>query len=389
MKREFNMIFLTPKLDGSCKEVLDRIESMRKQLKYAIATPRRWSGLLRRNTLARAIRGSNSIEGYLASVEDAIAVVEGEEPLDTEVATRQALVGYQKAMTFVLQLAKAPSFVYNEGYLRSLHFMMIEYDLSKNPGNWRPGPIFVQDEQKKINVYEGPERERVETLIDELIVSLNEDTTSAHMVKAAMAHLNLVMIHPFSDGNGRMARCLQTLVLAREGILEAEFCSVEEYLGKKQQDYYDILASVGQGSWHPENNPMPWIKFMLRAQFTQAAVLMWRINLLEHLWMEFADALDKSGFPERMVQPLVDAAVGLKVRNASYRHIADISDNLASRDFKALVDLGYLKATGNNRGRTYEAAEGVKKIWRRVYMPFQMDDPFTLKQANLFGLELS
>ena len=49
-----------------------------------------------------------------------------------------------------------------------------------------------------------------------------------------------------------------------------------------------------------------------------------------------------------MVQPLVDAAVGLKVRNASYRHIADISDNLASRDFKALVDLGYLKATGNN-----------------------------------------
>ena len=286
MKREFNMIFLTPKLDGSCKEVLDRIESMRKQLKYAIATPRRWSGLLRRNTLARAIRGSNSIEGYLASVEDAIAVVEGEEPLDTEVATRQALVGYQKAMTFVLQLAKAPSFVYNEGYLRSLHFMMIEYDLSKNPGNWRPGPIFVQDEQKKINVYEGPERERVETLIDELIVSLNEDTTSAHMVKAAMAHLNLVMIHPFSDGNGRMARCLQTLVLAREGILEAEFCSVEEYLGKKQQDYYDILASVGQGSWHPENNPMPWIKFMLRAQFTQAAVLMWRINLLEHLSME-------------------------------------------------------------------------------------------------------
>jgi len=41
-----------------------------------------------------------------------------------------------------------------------------------------------------------------------------------------MAHLNLVMIHPFSDGNGRMARCLQTLVLGREGILEPEFSSL-------------------------------------------------------------------------------------------------------------------------------------------------------------------
>lgn len=388
MKNELNAIFLTPKLDGACKEVLDRIESMRKQLKYAIAAPRRWSGLLRRNTQARAIRGSNSIEGYKASVEDAIAVVEGEEPLAVDAATRQALVGYQKAMTFVLQLAKSPTFFYNEGYLRSLHFMMTEYDLSKNPGNWRPGPIFVRDEQKNANVYEGPDRERVEMLIDELMSSLNEDTTSAHMVKAAMAHLNLVMIHPLSDGNGRMARCLQTLVLAREGILEAEFCSVEEYLGKKQQEYYDILAQVGQGSWHPENNPLPWIKFMLRAQFTQAAVLMWRINLLERLWMEFAESLEKSGFPERMVQPLVDAAIGLKVRNASYRHIAGISDNLASRDFKSLVELGFLKPTGNNRGRTYEAADGVLKIWKHLYMPFKMDDPFTLKQANLFGLEL-
>jgi Fic family protein len=50
-----------------------------------------------------------------------------------------------------------------------------------------------------------------------------------------MAHLNLVMIHPFRDGNGRMARCLQSVVLAREGVLSPVFMSVEEYLGRNTQ----------------------------------------------------------------------------------------------------------------------------------------------------------
>jgi Fic family protein len=382
------MIFVTPKLDEQSKEVLYNIGAMRKQLKYSTSTPRRWSGLLRRNTLARAIRGSNSIEGYKATVEDAIAIVEGEEPTEAEVETRQALVGYQHAMTYVLQLAKDPNFFYSEGYVRSLHFMMLQHDLGKNPGNWRPGSIFVRDEQQNEVVYEGPDRKFVEPYIQELMDSLNKDDSTPDLVKAAMAHLNLVMIHPFSDGNGRMARCLQTLVLAREGILEAEFCSVEEYLGKVQQDYYDILARVGKGSWHPENDARPWIKFMLRAHYTQAAVLVWRIDLLTRLWGEFGSQLEKLGLPDRMAQPLVDAAIGLRVRNASYRHLAEISDNLASRDFKILVENGFLKPTGVNRGRIYIAAKKVSEIWAKAYQPFKMDDPFNAKQPNLFGFEL-
>lgn len=57
-------------------------------------------------------------------------------------------------------------------------------------------------------------------------------------IQAGMAHLNLVMIHPFRDGNGRMARCLQSLVLARGGILDPVFISIEEYLGRNTQRYY-------------------------------------------------------------------------------------------------------------------------------------------------------
>src|SRR5205085_1568323 len=167
------MILQTPDLSPSELMVCEKIQDLRKQLKFATATPRRWSGLMRRLTLARNIRGSNSIEGYKASVEDAVAAVDGEEPLNAGHETWMALLGYRNAMTYVLQLAKDPNFKLHEGYIRSLHYMMMAHDLDKNPGNWRPGSIYVRDEQKNEIVYEGPEREGLENLIKELIENIN------------------------------------------------------------------------------------------------------------------------------------------------------------------------------------------------------------------------
>src|SRR5215475_7079784 len=253
------MIYRAEKLQQAEKEVIARIEEARKKLKYNLATPRRWKGLLLRNTLARAVRGSNSIEGYNVSAEDAIAAVEGEEPLTADREAWLAVTGYRTAMTFVLQLTRDKNFAYSEGFLRGLHFMMTQHDLSKNPGNWRPGTVYVRDDKGEV-VYEAPDVEMVPGLIAELIEYLNDDDDCSHaLVKGAMAHLNLTMIHPFSDGNGRMARCLQTLVLGLEGILEPEFSSIEEYLGRNTQDYYNVLAKTGGGSWHPKNSTREWI----------------------------------------------------------------------------------------------------------------------------------
>ena len=79
------------------------------------------------------------------------------------------------------------------------------------------------------------------------------------MVRGAMAHLNLAMIHPFRDGNGRMARCLQTLMLARERILSPEWMSIEEFLGANTQAYYDVLSDVRRGTWNPDGDARPWV----------------------------------------------------------------------------------------------------------------------------------
>ena len=149
-----------------------------------------------------AVQGSNSIEGYNASLDDVAAAVEGEPTLDATTETQLALAGYRDAMTYVLQVAEDPDAGVDEGVIKALHFMMLKHDLAKSPGRWRPGYIGVREEASGRIVYEAPDAEIVPDLITSMLLLLEEDDAPA-LVRAAMAHLNLVMIHPFRDGNGR------------------------------------------------------------------------------------------------------------------------------------------------------------------------------------------
>lgn len=370
------MIFRSPDLDEAEQRVLDELGKIRSSIKFALRTPARWPGALRRSTFARAIRGSNSIEGYNVTAEDAIAAVDGEVPLDAQSEAWFAVKGYRDAMTYVLQLAGDPHFSYSAGLLKSLHFMMVQHELKKHPGVWRPGAIYVRDEQKGVVVYEGPGAEAIPSLIEELVAGLNAASPTPVLIRAAMAHLNLVMIHPFSNGNGRMSRCLQTLVLGREGILEPEFCSIEEYLGRNTQEYYDLLARVGQGRWNPRNDARPWIRFCLTAHHRQAKTIVRRIEETRKIYDEVEVLVQKRQLPERCVVGLVDAAMGYRIRNSTYRNLADISENMASRDLKALVDGGLLTAAGETRGRAYAAAPILVEIRQRNRQPRVMENPF-------------
>jgi Fic family protein len=369
------MLYKTPQLHTPEQKVLQDIAAVRDKLKNRVSVSRRWVGVLRRNTLARAIRGSNSIEGFHVTADDAIAAAEGEQPLQAEREAWLAVVGYRNALTYVLQLATDPHFSYNEGFLRSMHYMMLLHDLSKHPGRWRPGPIYVRDESRGEIVFEGPDPDLVPSLISELISDLNTDRGDAALIRGAMSHLNLVLIHPFSDGNGRMARCLQTLVLAREGILEPQFCSIEEYLGSNTQSYYDVLAAVGQGAWTPKNDARPWIRFCLTAHYRQAQILLRRTAEINRLWDELEVLLKDRALPDRMIFALSDAAMGLKVRNATYRSPAEVSDNLASRDLKVLVEQGLLVPDGQALARAYVASEVLKKVRNRTREPKKIIDP--------------
>ena len=380
------MLSQVPNLGSDQFDVIALIDEMRENLGYVIRTPPRWYGLLRRNLHARNIRASNTIEGHNVTLDDAIAAVESEDPLDAKDEDWSAVVGYQQAMTYVLQLAKRPRFKYSVETLCSLHFMMMHFDLSKHPGNLRPGPVSVYDSERGELVYEGPDAELVQGLMQGLVDELNGEDRPPPLVRAAMAHLNLVMIHPFSDGNGRMGRCLQSLVLARQfSNIDPNFVSIESYLGRNTRDYYDALAIVGQGGWNPENDAGPWIDFCLRAHYRQAASLARRMRTYHKLWDTLETEVRRRALPERSVLALLDAAMKLKVRNATYRKAANLSPQIASRDLTALVHAGLLTMNGRARGAYYSASEHTLALTKKCWEPKKIDDPFELVKHSVKG----
>jgi len=369
------MLFATPTLTTEERRVLDQVEELRARLGARTREPRAWVGLLRRTALARATQGSNRIADHPASIEDALAAVDEDEPAGARDETWRATVGYRDAMNYVLQLADDLNFELDATLIRSLHYMLVPYEPSKSPGRWRLGPGLVRRDEDGENVYAGPDAARVPGLVAELIEQLR-GTSDAGVVRAAMAHLELVMIRPFRDGNGRIARVLQALLLARQGILGPAFCSIEEYLGRNTSAYSGVLAEVGGGSWNPANDARPWVRFCLTAHYLQARTLLRRSEEAERRW----DALDRevrrAGVPERSIPVLFNAAQGYRIRNATYRTLAEgISELVASRDLRALVEAGLLAPVGERRGRTYLASDRLKRIEQSVRPARTRDEP--------------
>jgi Fic family protein len=171
------------------QQVIGEIHNIRASLADFLRAPRRWNGLLRRASTARAIQGSNTIEGYTVSEEDAVAAVDDEPPLSADEATWLEILAYRRVLTYVLNVATEPGFVIDETVLRSMHFMLLDHDLSKTPGRYRTQEIFVRDNKRGVNVYAGPDPELVPELMRALSQSLAVPTSDDPLVRGAMAHL--------------------------------------------------------------------------------------------------------------------------------------------------------------------------------------------------------
>lgn len=370
-------LFTTPDPDLEDQQFIAEIHVFRASLADFLRVPTRWNGLLRRTTTARAIQGSNTIEGYTVSDADAVAAVDDAPPLSTDEATWMEILAYRRVLTYVLHVATEPGFVIDEAVLRSMHFMLLDHDLSKTPGRYRSKEIFVRDDKRGVNVYEGPDGEQVSQLMRDLSQSLALPSSDDPLVRGAMAHLNLVMIHPFRDGNGRMARALQTMVLAQDEVVEPAFSSIEEWLGNNTQDYYDVLAATGRGAWHPDNDATLWVKFNLRAHHMQAQTMRRRFDEAETQWRRIDELISEHQLNDRIGAALFDALLGIRVTRPSYVKLTELDERTATRDLVNAAELGLLDARGERRGRHYVAGEPLRQIQEQLRAERkQLEDPY-------------
>lgn len=359
------MLYAVPPLDAMDLRVLDELNAMRADLHTHLCSKPRWERQLRRSLFAATIQGSNTIEHITISSTDARALVENA-PMSGAVGdeTQQAVIGYRDAMTYVQQTPLMDFFEHSETALSLLHFMITRYQPAKWPGRYRAGGIFVSSADPLDPMYTGPDADLVPGLMGELVDWLRDgDLDSPAYARAAMAHLNLVAIHPWRDGNGRTARALHTLILARRGEPAPEFSSIEEWLGEQINTlhYYDALRSTQGGSFQPDRDTRPWLKFVFAAHHRQAQRVQRRYEWTVRLWNDLARLAEEHGLAERTVSALYAAAIG-ELRRTTYQQDENLSRDQAIRDIQALGRIGLLAAHGHATSRVYVLAGTASEI---------------------------
>jgi Fic family protein len=346
------MLLACPPIDGRLQQRLEELAGLRAQLGYETARPVVWMGTLRRLVRASAVESSTSIEGYSVAPEEADALVSGDEPPGTADESRMAVASYARAMRHVAAMAADPRFRWSERVLLDLHFDAYEFQADKDPGLWRRGPVGVTGADGRI-AYRAPDAADVPDLMAEAVGWLEQgDLEAPAVVRAAMAHLHVVTIHPFRDGNGRVARIAQSLVLAREGLVSFEFASIEEYLGARTQDYYDVLERTQGGSYKPERSARAWVEFCVDAHIEQAQRRLAQIAAAGSRWTALEEIVEQRSWPDRIVIALEQSLVGGTDR-ARYAREAAVSPATASADLRRLVDAGLLGQRGLGRSSRY------------------------------------
>lgn len=353
------MIFQSPSINERLREQIAELDELRNRLGAKLSTRTRWIGSLRRQVRASSIESSTSIEGFSVSPDEALALANGRRVPDQGDADQQAVACYARAMDHVGTMAMDPSFRWLDRVVLDLHFEACYFQRDQDPGLWRTGPIGVTGADGSLE-YRGPDAEQVVPLMTEVVEWLAEDQPGVHVVvRAAMAHLNLISVHPFRDGNGRISRIVQSLVLARGGLGSPEFFSIEEYLGEHTSDYYAALREAQGGSYQPERDATGWVSFCLDAHISQARQRLDQIEQAAVRWQRLEELAAQRGWPDRIVIALEQSLLGGTDR-AKYAEEAGVSPATASADLRRLLDARLVDQLGRARASSYTAGAALR-----------------------------
>ncbi|KWR88139.1 Fic family protein [Cupriavidus sp. IDO] len=203
--------------------------------------------------------------------------------------------------------------------------------------------------------FEAPPANRLDMETSRFLDWVNADTPDPQVLKAGLAHLWFVTLHPFDDGNGRIARAIGDLLLARADGSPQRFYSLSAQIQRERKDYYDILEQTQKDTL----DVTAWLSWFLgtllravqNAQHTLDAVL-----VKTRFWQRWA-ATPMNERQVKLLNRLLDGFDG-KLTSSKWAAIAKCSADTALRDINELVALGVLRKSGaGGRSTSYELAD--------------------------------
>jgi Fic family protein len=200
--------------------------------------------------------------------------------------------------------------------------------------------------------FEAPPAERLPAEMQRLLAWLNAQAKEPPLIRAGLGHLWFVTVHPFDDGNGRIARAIGDLLLARADGCPQRFYSLSAQIQRERNAYYHILERTQKGSL----DVTEWLAWFLHAldraldhaQHTLDAVL-----AKARFWQRFA-GLHMNERQAKLVNRLLDGFEG-KLTSSKWAAIAKCSPDTALRDISDLLARGVLrKSAAGGRSTSYE-----------------------------------
>lgn len=352
---------LLPYDPAGLASLLRELDQWKLRLDYRGPLPRTWAGRLRRDLEAEAVAASTWMEGVPVTVDEVRRILAGEPPPEVAAGDRALVEGYQEAMNFVLRRADDSAFRWTRELIVALHDRILAGRHSEGAGRLRTdAPAFVVNRLTAEQVFLPPPGERVPALVDEACLRMEEGHPHPALA-AAWIHVALAAVHPFRDGNGRVARVSASLAMYRGGFKRPEFTSLEEWWGGHLPNYYEAFRSLGS-EFDPDAEVTSFIEAHIEAQLHQVRALDNREKVERQIWTALEELAEDANLDRRVANALWDAFFGRDVTAGYYRSLTDVSPATATKDLAAAVSGRLLKAEGQRRGRRYAATEHLYQL---------------------------
>jgi Fic family protein len=200
--------------------------------------------------------------------------------------------------------------------------------------------------------YQAPPAERVAAEIKAFLAWFNADADLDPVLKSALAHFWFVTIHPFDDGNGRIARAIADLALTRSEAGTQRFYSMSSRIRHERKTYYDVLEQSQRGTldltqW------LDWFLDCLGRAFADSNATLSGTMRKAKFWERFAQA----GLNERQIKVLGRMMEGFegKMTSSKWAKLAKCSQDTATRDIQDLLDKRALKrSAAGGRSTSYD-----------------------------------
>jgi Fic family protein len=227
-------------------------------------------------------------------------------------------------------------------------------------GKWRDdstGPMqVVSGELGKEKVhFQAPKASELEAEMKRFLEWVNQNSELDLVLKAGLAHLWFVTLHPFDDGNGRVARAITDMILARSDGQPQRFYSMSTQIRNERKAYYEILEKTQKGSLDV-TNWLNWFLHCLSRALQSSEIILQKVIIKHDFWKKNALLLENDR-QKKMVNKLLDGIEG-KLTTSKWAKMNKCSPDTALRDIQDLIDKGILiKSESGGRSTSYVIAK--------------------------------